>query len=473
MYKDEKQKNMNCYEKKIITKENQEMNILINIENHKLVINCYYLNNYIKKTFINYFSFDDLKKISRYYTIFDNVEDILNEIIHNKSQKEIYIEGNEENSDQIKLVIPITIEKYPNISFELEQKEKSLEEDLLEKTLIVKHYLNELIIDNFNSKILIGKEQEKHNIKSWISINKKLRAELLYSFYDIHYKRNENNKKIYDNNINFEEKVRNFHIACDNKEKILIICKSKNEIFGGYTPLSFSSKDKYEYGHDEESFLFSLNNFKKYSRNYTKGNESIICHKDYGPCFHNDLNFKKKTINIVEFQRTQYNTSDNWVDKNNCFLSYDGILLDSLEIFQIIEEENNLQNNVNDIIDNDEISNDNKESDFIINTDKNMIEEKNISKQLKGKNKNEKNKKGLLEKEKKKYEENSKQNILDIRNSNDNSNFSLWDTYPKNNKTQENKTFRNKFDNYSTEPNKDSLNNNIDNTEEKEESSDD
>ena len=219
--------------------------------------------------------------------------------------------------------------------------------------------------------------------------------------------------------------------------------------------------------------MFSLNNFKKYSRNYTKGNESIICHKDYGPCFHNDLNFKKKTINIVEFQRTQYNTSDNWVDKNNCFLSYDGILLDSLEIFQIIEEENNLQNNVNDSIDNDEISNDNKESDFIINTDKNMIEEKNISKQLKGKNKNEKNKKGLLEKEKKKYEENSKQNILDIRNSNDNSNFSLWDTYPKNNKTQENKTFRNKFDNYSTEPNKDSLNNNIDNTEEKEESSDD
>jgi hypothetical protein len=158
MYKDEKQKNMNCYEKKIITKENQEMNILINIENHKLVINCYYLNNYIKKTFINYFSFDDLKKISRYFTIFDNVEEILNEIIHNKSQKEVYIEGNEENSDQIKLVIPITIEKYPNISFELEQKEKSLEEDLLEKTLIVKHYLNELIIDNFNSKILIGKE---------------------------------------------------------------------------------------------------------------------------------------------------------------------------------------------------------------------------------------------------------------------------------------------------------------------------
>ena len=139
--------------------------------------------------------------------------------------------------------------------------------------------------------------------------------------------------------------------------------------------------------------------------------------------------YKKKTINIVEFQRTQYNTSDNWVDKNNCFLSYDGILLDSLEIFQIIEEENNLQNNVNDIIDNDEISNDNKESDFIINTDKNMIEEKNISKQLKGKNKNEKNKKGLLEKEKKKYEENSKQNILDIRNSNDNSNFSLAKSY--------------------------------------------
>ena len=136
------------------------------------------------------------------------------------------------------------------------------------------------------------------SFKSWISINNKLRAKLLYSFYDIPYKKNENNENIYDNNINFKETVKNFHGACDDKEKILVICKSKNEIFGGYTPLSFNSKN--EYGHDEESFLFSLNDFKKYSRNYTSGTESIKCHKEYGPCFHNDLNFKKKTEKITK-----------------------------------------------------------------------------------------------------------------------------------------------------------------------------
>ena len=55
----------------------------------------------------------------------------------------------------------------------------------------------------------------------------------------------------------FKEKVENFHSVCDNKRCILMICKSKNEIFGGYTPLSFNSLN--EYGYDNESFLFSLN----------------------------------------------------------------------------------------------------------------------------------------------------------------------------------------------------------------------
>ena len=34
---------------------------------------------------------------------------------------------------------------YPNISFELEEKEKSLEEDLMEKNFAVNNYLNELV----------------------------------------------------------------------------------------------------------------------------------------------------------------------------------------------------------------------------------------------------------------------------------------------------------------------------------------
>ena len=465
MNKEEKQIKMNCFEKNIITKDNHEMNILINIKDNKLCISCYYWNNYIKKTFINYFSLDDLKQISRYFTIFDSELEILNEIIHNQSKEEVFIEVNEEISNRIKLIIPITIKKYPNISFELEEKEKSLEEDLIEKNFAVNNYLNELVIVNFNSKILIGKDKEKHNLKSWISINNKLRAKLLYSFYDIPYKKNENNKNIYDKNINFKETVKNFHSACDDQEKILVICKSKNEIFGGFTPLSFNSKN--EYGHDEQSFLFSLNNFEKYSRNYTKGTESIKCHKEYGPCFHNDLNFKKKKINVVEFQRTQYNTPNNWIDINKCILSDDGVLLDSLEIFQIIEEENNI-----DYKDNNINPKNNKENEFIINTDQNMIENRNISIQIKGENQKEENKKNL-EKGKKKYKENNKQNIMNIKKSNDNQIDSIWDdTISKNNKTQENKTLVNKMDNDSTESMKESLNNN-DNAEEKEESEDD
>ena len=43
-----------------------------------------------------------------------------------------------------------------------------------------------------------------------------------------------------------------------------MICKSKNEIFGGYTPLSFSTAN--EYGCDNHSFLFSLTRLEKYPK---------------------------------------------------------------------------------------------------------------------------------------------------------------------------------------------------------------
>ena len=121
---------------------------------------------------------------------------------------------------------------------------------------------------------------------------------------------------------------------------------------------------------------------------------------------------------------------------------------------------------------NDGIKNDNKENEFIINTDQNMIKNTNISIQIKDENQKEENKKNL-EKGKKKYKEKNKQNIINIKKSNDNQIDSIWDdTISKNNKTQENKTLVNKMDNDSTESMKESLNNN-DNAEEKEESEDD
>ena len=91
------------------------------------------------------------------------------------------------------------------------------------------------------------------------------------------------------------------------------------------------------YGYDNDSFIFSVNNLKKYSKYNLNNDKSIWRYADYGPCFSYDMNFKINTINQVKFECTNYCIPKNLVDKNNAIIGSDNwILLDSIEIYQII-----------------------------------------------------------------------------------------------------------------------------------------
>ena len=319
------------YTIKIKTKENNEMEVSIGYEDSKLSIKAFFYKNYFKKTFSNAFTLDELKESSSYYKQFNNEKEILKEIINNKLKGEEKIEGNEETSNVINLEIPLPSTNFSKISFELKQVKKSPQEILYEYKYIINLYENKFRIANFNSKILAGKELEKETIKLWISPKNKLEAKLLFSFHDIQY--NGDNKSKYTYSLKEDINVRNFHKACDNKYSILVICKSKNEIFGGYTPLCFNSLD--EYGKDNESFLFSLNKLEKYPKDNYDKTDSLWCYKNYGPCFHWDLYFREKKIHAVKFEKKNYLTPEKWINKNNCYVNDEGILLDSLEVFQI------------------------------------------------------------------------------------------------------------------------------------------
>ena len=319
------------YTIKIKTKENNEMEVSIGYEDSKLSIKAFFYKNYFKKTFSNAFTLDELKESSSYYKQFNNEKEILKEIINNKLKGEEKIEGNEETSNVINLEIPLPSTNFSKISFELKQVKKSPQEILYEYKYIINQYENKFRIANFNSKILAGKELEKETIKLWISPKNKLEAKLLFSFHDIQYEGD--NKSKYTYSLKEDINVRNFHKACDNKYSILVICKSKNEIFGGYTPLCFNSLD--EYGKDNESFLFSLNKLEKYPKDNYDKTDSLWCYKNYGPCFHWDLYFREKKIHAVKFEKKNYLTPEKWINKNNCYVNDEGILLDSLEVFQI------------------------------------------------------------------------------------------------------------------------------------------
>ena len=67
--------------------------------------------------------------------MFESVNDILKEIKENKSKKREYIYGDEENSNSIKLIIPISLVTVKNISFELNKYIKSEKEKIKEKVM--------------------------------------------------------------------------------------------------------------------------------------------------------------------------------------------------------------------------------------------------------------------------------------------------------------------------------------------------
>ena len=327
------------YDIKINTNLNNEMNLSIYIKDSKLFFICYFYKNYFKKTFSNSFGLDELKKSSSYFKQFNSENEILNEIMNNKYKGKENIKGNEETSNSIILVIPLPGAQFSSMNFELKEMIKTPEEIVKEYKEIVKQYENKFKFTEFNSKILTGKELEKETIKMWISPRKKLTTKLLYSYHDIPYKMTYDlfSKVSYYNN-EFNESVRNFHKKCDGKKSILIICKSNKEIFGGYTPLSFNSSD--EYGNDNESFLFSLNKLEKIPKDNHENTRSIWCYENYGPSFHYDLYFREGKINVVKYEKHNYLIYNKWINEDNCYTNDKGILLDSLEVFQIIDENN-------------------------------------------------------------------------------------------------------------------------------------
>ena len=200
------------------------------------------------------------------------------------------------------------------------------------------------------------------------------------------------------------------------------------------SPLSFKSSNVYQY--DSKSFLFSLNNFEKYPKNSYLDTKSLWCYEDYGPSFHYDLYFLKGKIYIINFYKSNYLTPNNWVNKDQCYKDNNGVILDSLEIFQIFEENYNF----------DELPIDNN-INFInhINNNFNINNIKKDSKKIQKQNNNEKEKENIqkskdLQIDLSEIKANKSKFIYNLNDVND----EMFD----NDKKSDNKSFIDLFDNY-------------------------
>ena len=145
------------------------------------------------------------------------------------------------------------------------------EENEMNKFLLeIKAFGKIVIINNmtqcFNDSLIIGKNQIYINtVLNWIKSNTKIKTELLY--------RKSRDGDSYDS----------FHKMCDNKGKTLVLIKCREgNIIGGYTPLDWDNHSDWKI--DDETFLFSLNKNKKYTKK-GKSKQSILCSKSAGPWF--------------------------------------------------------------------------------------------------------------------------------------------------------------------------------------------
>ena len=100
-----------------------------------------------------------------------------------------------------------------------------------------------------------------------------------------------------------------FHSLCDNKGPTIIFIKINNgKRIGGYTSISWNSKDEFE--EDENAFLFSLDKKEKYELNKNLIKFSVGHFEKYGPTWGSGYG-----LYISNF----YKTDENCSQENNCY----------------------------------------------------------------------------------------------------------------------------------------------------------
>jgi hypothetical protein len=173
-------------------------------------------------------------------------------------------------------------------------------------------------LDFVDESIILNKE-DKIKLFSWINplyIGKNFCLKLIYRR---------------GNDMSFET----FHAKCDKQGPTLVICKAKEEKFGGYTNIDWESLEGLQ-KYQEGPFLFSLNKNKKYDYNYkNKTYNCIYLSKYNGPNFYWDFVFNdKKKMQAVYCCTKVYGFA-----YSNEPLSGDGSLklieVDEVEIFKV------------------------------------------------------------------------------------------------------------------------------------------
>ena len=274
---------------KIISDKNNSFSITFKNLVSSIEIYAYFQDEILKRIYNHKFTLDSLKKNNKYFTLFESIDEIYDDLILllDKNQTKIL-----EDTNFISISIPIESLKIKEILFvinelekndnekmqeifslilEMKNENKKLNEEikklneenknLKEQLKIYIPYLEEYkkkcddkkqnkIIRNLDSKII--DENEKYNItlKNWINPKLKIKAQLLYR------------------TSRDGEEYSTFHKLCDNQGPTIVLAKlTDGNILGSYTPLDWETKTS-SWKSDPNMFVFSLTENQKAMKKY-------------------------------------------------------------------------------------------------------------------------------------------------------------------------------------------------------------
>ena len=234
-----------------IEHENNNFKLDLGFKNNNLIISVYQINSFPSNQYEGEFSKSYLEKLSKFFLLFDNLEDSLPALKNKLEKKEILISLTE---DIFKLTFQLNIMNLKDPSFELKKKkeyENEIKElkneikEIKEKLLPLKEENNkkEKEKDVFKDSNIINNIEEKQLLENWIKPNSKIKTTLLYQV-----------SRDGDRTSTFTSKV-------SNKAATIIIVKTTAGYrFGGYTANTWEITGDYK--KDELAFVFSIDKKK-------------------------------------------------------------------------------------------------------------------------------------------------------------------------------------------------------------------
>ncbi len=277
-----------------ISTEKNKYKIEMFCSESKIYFKASSLNSIKNEIYENSFSLSQIQK-NRYFKMCENIEEVslvLLDLFKTNEKKII------EETNEINLLISINSPLVKEIIFNLKQKEKNIEEKVNELYKIIEIQQNE--INNLKNEVKELKQINENRDKK-----EKEKEKLSYL---------QNNSTIIKNDPEKEKAIRNwinpnikilefkllfkmskdgyncsdFHRCCDNEgETLLLFETDKNYKFGAYTPLNWVTPASGEVNdpNDNKTFLFSLNQMKKFTKIQGKSTLTARSQKDYGPLF--------------------------------------------------------------------------------------------------------------------------------------------------------------------------------------------